>query len=84
MWAGLLKPFAISVDAGPDKRRPLEPIPEKTHTENVLLNATLDLSEHEIPTNAVLREVLRKKGFKATVVKHLFRSRAPKLLKQFL
>lgn len=38
----------------------------------MLLNATLDLSEYEIPTNAVLREVLRKKGFKATVVKAPF------------
>eukprot|EP00884_Botryococcus_braunii_P009550 jgi/Botrbrau1/18597/Bobra.0367s0039.1 len=52
---------------GPEKLRPVEPIPEKQHTEDVLLQATLDLSEYEIPTNAVLREVLRKKGFKATV-----------------
>lgn len=54
--------------AGPEKSRPVEPIPEKKHTEDVLLGALLDLSEYDIPTNAVLREVLRKKGFQATVV----------------
>jgi hypothetical protein len=53
---------------GPDRNRPREPTPAKQQTEDALLAAMLDLSQYNIPTNTILREALRKKGFNATVV----------------
>lgn len=61
----------LPLHAGPDKTRPREPTPAKQQTEDALVAAMLDLSQLSIPTNTILREELRKKGFNATVVRNL-------------